>query len=50
MWLSLNETRRVKDKVGLPFLIPGFSFRVGSEARQRNLDEWGSGEKAVLYR
>ena len=40
MWLSLNETRRDKEIVGLPFLIPGYSFRVGSEVRQRNLNRW----------
>lgn len=51
MWLSLNEKRKDKQESGFPFLIPGYSFRVGSEVRQKqNVDGWGFEEKPVTYR
>lgn len=49
-WLSLHE-KRDNEKLGFLFLIPSYSFTVGSEVRQKqSLDGWGFGEKPVTYR
>lgn len=31
MWLDIRQSKKDKKKVGFPFLIHGFSFKVGSE-------------------
>lgn len=40
--VTINKTRRDKEKLGFPFDTWPFSFKVGSKAGQQNVDRWES--------
>ena len=46
----IKQNKKKQGETWFFHLIPGFSFKVGSEVRQQNLDRWDSIEKPVFYR